>query len=189
MIALQCSVDLPRDYPMPRVLERIAADGVAHDAAPGLLWFAHAVRQAGADGATVHRYLMLSVWSNTSRLGAYLWDSGGFERVRAQYGHVDVALWPVAGLQVDRDALADADHLEVTTSPARPDSALSTIAEDASAASAKAMRSRDVSASLRCVDAASGATFGADLRRGLPRGDGGSVYALAHLAVPPAPTS
>ncbi|WP_084040061.1 DUF4865 family protein [Demequina sp. NBRC 110053] len=188
MIALQCSVDLPRDYSLARVRERIAAEGPSLREAAGLVWFAHAVREA-RDGATLQRYLQVSVWSNTSRMGAYLWDQGGFERVRAQYGRVDVALSSVAGLQIDRDRIADADHVEVTTTPARRDSALSTIAADARASAATAVRSRDVHAALRCVDAATGATFGADLRRGLPRGDAGTTYELVHLAVPAAPAA
>lgn len=187
MIALHWTVFLPRDYDLDRVRERVRAEAPTMDVAPGLVLFAHGLRAAGASGVAVHRYSTVSVWSNTSRMGAYLWDDGGFERVRAQYGAVDVRLWSIAGLQLDRSKLERADRMEVASGSARRDEPLSRLAGEARTHADRAMRSRDIHAAVRALDPASGAAFSVDLRSGISRNEEGLGYTLVHLSVPPPP--
>ncbi|GIG54522.1 DUF4865 family protein [Demequina activiva] len=187
MIVLHCSVALPRDYDMARVRSRIAADGPAMDAAAGLVLFAHGVREAGSGGVGAHRYSQVSVWANTSRMGAYLWGVGGLERVRAQYGRVEVTVSPVAGLQLDRAAMPSATILEIVDGVADADTPLSRLGEAAKDAAAKAIKSRDVHAAIRGLDAQTGRTWACDIRTGLPRDSDGESFELVHLSAPAQP--
>jgi len=185
MILMHSTVALPRDYSMDRVRERVAAQAPDLDAAPGLLLFAHGLRVAGEGGIGTHRLALAAVWSNTSRLAAYLWEPGGFERVRAQYGHAEVALRSVAGLQIDRSKADRADRLVVDTTPPAADTPLSGLGSQAKDGADKALRSRDVHAAVRGVDPGTGASVSIDVRTGLPRGGDGEVYELLHLSLPP----
>ncbi|WP_297081018.1 DUF4865 family protein [uncultured Demequina sp.] len=185
MILLHCSVSLPRDYSVDRVRERVAAQAPELDSAPGLLLFAHGLRVAGERGIGTHRLAMAAVWSNTSRLAAYLWEPGGLERVRAQYGSVDVSLWSIAGLQIDRAKTGRADRLVIQTSAPDADTPLSALGAQAKDAADKALRSRDVHAAARGVDPGRGCSLAVDLRTGLPRDGEDDAFELLHLSVPP----
>lgn len=163
---------------------RVADAAPDLDQASGLVMFAHGLREAGADGVTAHRYLLASVWANTARMSAYLWDEGGFERVRAQYGGAHVRTWPLAGLQLDRAALSRADRLEVGVGPPQADTALSVLAGRARDAADKAMSSKDIHAAVRGVDPGTGATLSIDVRTARSRDPQGADYELLHLSVP-----
>lgn len=187
MIALHCSISLPRDYDLARVRTRVAKEAPPYDDAAGLVLFAHAMREAGSGGVTAHRYTQVSVWANTSRMGAYLWGEGGLERVRAQYGQVQVAVRPIAGLQIDAAKLATADTLEISASPSDADTPLSVLGTRAKDGADKALSSRDVHAAARCLDAQTGVLHGYDLRTGLSRHGDGESFSLLHLSAPPRP--
>ena len=186
MIALRCSVTLPRDYDLARVRARIEKDAPQHDSAAGLVLLAHGVREAGTAGAGVHEYSQVSVWANTSRMGTYLWGEGGLERIRAQYGAIEVQLWPIAGLQMDRARMDAANTLELSEGTADRDSALSVLGSEAKGGAAKAIKSRDVHAAIRGLDAQTGRIWACDVRTGLSRSSDGTAFELAHLSMPPA---
>ena len=184
MIALHCTVTLPRDYDLDRVRARIAATAGEHDDATGLVLFAHGLREAGTAGIAAHRYALVSVWANTSRMGAYMWEEGGLERVRAQYGAITATLWPLAGLQIDRSRADTASTLEIGTGPANADAPLWRLGGAQKAAAARAMGSRDVHAAAHGIEAATGASWWCHVRTGRSRADEGESYALAHLSLP-----
>lgn len=72
MLMLQYQFNLPADYPMRIVRERIAARGPQFDTLSGLGWKAFLLRENGISGATDHQYAPLYLWPTPAAAAAFL---------------------------------------------------------------------------------------------------------------------
>lgn len=72
MLMLQYQFNLPADYAMRVVRERIAARGPQFDTLPGLGWKAFLLRENGVAGATDHQYAPLYLWPSAEAAAAFL---------------------------------------------------------------------------------------------------------------------
>lgn len=72
MLMTQYTFNLPADYPMRTIRERIATRGPQFDRLPGLGWKAFLLRENGVAGATDHQYAPLYLWPSPEAAAAFL---------------------------------------------------------------------------------------------------------------------
>lgn len=97
MLAMQYGFDLPDEFDMDAVRNRVAEIGSRFDGLPGLHLKAFLV--AGKTGSAPNRYAPFYLWRESAGMTAFLM-SESFRAVEAKYGRPMVRSWsPVAELQ------------------------------------------------------------------------------------------
>ena len=66
-------INLPTDYDMGIIRERVRTRGSALDDREGLVMKAYCVREAGVDGATGNQYAPFYLWADTAAAGQFHW--------------------------------------------------------------------------------------------------------------------
>jgi hypothetical protein len=83
------AIDLPADYDMARIRDRVAAKASHWDRRAGLLLKAFCVAERGRDGATRNRYAPFYLWRDPAELTTFL-TGGEYAALADSFGPVTV---------------------------------------------------------------------------------------------------
>jgi hypothetical protein len=90
-------IDLPSDYDMGIIRDRVRTRGHALDDRAGLWFKAYCVREVGVAGATANQYAPFYVWHDAGAAAEFLWGGGGFAGIVRDFARPQVDSWlPVA---------------------------------------------------------------------------------------------
>jgi ketosteroid isomerase-like protein len=183
MLALRYTVTLPRDYDMNRVRERIAARGGEFDSTEGLLFKAFCLSEAGVGDGAENSYSPFYVWTNTSRMGAFLWDHEGFGSFVKQFGRPRMETWAISSIQLNKAGMRGATAAQIT-STADNGAALDQVAERQKSDAIASHKQKGNVGAVRGVNLATGEAMAFDAYTAVPRTVAGRVYEVAHVSVP-----
>ncbi|MCX4986687.1 DUF4865 family protein [Streptomyces sp. NBC_00572] len=91
MHAMQYEINLPADYDMGIIRERVATKGHLLDAYPGLGLKAYLVRERG-DSSPVNQYAPFYLWATPEGMNSFLWGPG-FQGIVNDFGRPVVQHW------------------------------------------------------------------------------------------------
>lgn len=135
MLTLAYSIDLPDDYDMTIIDQRIAAGGPVTDALPGLLFKAYLTRHR--DDHARPCYAPFYVWHNEAAARDFL-TGPGFARLCRDFGRPQVTTTLVVQCRLD-EGWHEAQFARLERLPLTADSDLETLAErESDAADAQA---------------------------------------------------
>jgi hypothetical protein len=97
MYAMQYEINLPADYDMGIIRDRVARRGSALDGFAGLEFKAYLVRERSG-GAVTNAYAPFYVWNDIDGMRRFLWGGSGFAGVIASFGRPSVQDWTVAAI-------------------------------------------------------------------------------------------
>jgi len=129
MYAMQYVVDLPADYDMQVIRDRVARTGHLMDGYPGLGFKAFVVRDRAA-GAPVNQYAPFYVWQDVDGMRAFCWGEPGYSAIVGDFGRRPIRDWTVVDLVAGPAPPAQARALTVTTQALPPDVAPSQVVGD-----------------------------------------------------------
>lgn len=184
MLAIRYAIALPRDYDMSVIRERVATKGHALDDYAGLLFKAYCLSEVGINGATQNLYAPFYVWSNTSRMGQFLWGGDGFQGIERDFGRPAIDSWAVTSVHLTEGKLREARYATFATSIAAPATTLDEVAGQHKASASLAMARKDTAATVRGIDMGTGATMAFTVLSKLPRNSDVPVFEVAHVSVP-----
>ena len=95
MYAMQYPINLPADYDMQVIRDRVARNGAALDGFPGLRFKAYLIRER-AQGAPTNEYAPFYVWDDVDGMRRFLWGGAGFAGIVGSFGRPAVQDWTVA---------------------------------------------------------------------------------------------
>jgi len=104
MLAMSYQVTLPGSYDVDAFRQALDSTIEGWTTTEGLLFAAHGLTQANTPGATHHVYSPFFVWSNTSRMGTYLWGGEHFAQIEREFGRPSVQTWAVTSVQLGSPA-------------------------------------------------------------------------------------
>lgn len=107
-------IDLPTDYDMAIIRDRVRTRGYALDDRAGLWFKAYCVREVGVAGATANQYAPFYVWHDAGAAAEFLWGGGGFAGIVRDFARPRVDSW----LPVDV-AAGEAPHPAVAAAQLR----------------------------------------------------------------------
>lgn len=93
MIAMQYQINLPADYDMGIIRNRVARSGHLLDHYPGLGVKAFLIRERGFDGSSVNQYAPFYLWSDAAGAASFLWSGVGFTAIIRDFGRPVVQTW------------------------------------------------------------------------------------------------
>lgn len=108
---MQYPIDLPTDYDMGIIRERVRSRGNALDDRAGLLCKAYCIREHGVYGSRHNQYAPFYVWDDAAAAGEFLWSGGGFEGIVRDFARPRLLTWlpvTVAGGTAHREAVSRA---------------------------------------------------------------------------------
>jgi hypothetical protein len=184
MIAMQYQINLPADYDMGVIRDRVARTGHVLDRFEGLGQKAYLIRERGVDGSPVNQYAPFYLWADAAAAASFLWGGDGFDRIVRDFGRPVVQTWIGGTYQ------AGPDHAEPPSYAVRH---VERIAADADlaqvgAAAADTIRNRAGEAGLHSL------AYGIDprtwelatiaLHTSRPAAAGSELYQVLHLSAP-----
>ena len=110
-------IDLPADYDMGIIRDRVRTRGHALDDRAGLWFKAYCIREVGVHGSMQNQYAPFYLWHDAAAAAHFLWGGGGFAGIVRDFARPRVATWlPVAV------AASDTPQAAVTTAQVRTES-------------------------------------------------------------------
>jgi hypothetical protein len=107
-------IDLPTDYDMDIIRERVRTRGHALDDRAGLWFKAYCIREIGVHESAHNQYAPFYVWHDAAAAATFLWGGGGFDGIIRDFARPSVETWlPVAVAE------GEAPHPAVTTAELR----------------------------------------------------------------------
>ena len=93
----QYPIDLPADYDMGIIRERVRTRGHALDDRAGLWFKAYCIREVDVLGSRSNQYAPFYVWHDAAAAAEFLWGGGGFAGIVRDFARPRVDTWlPVA---------------------------------------------------------------------------------------------
>ena len=90
-------IDLPADYDMGIIRDRVRTRGHALDDRAGLWFKAYCIREVGVRGSAQNQYAPFYVWHDAAAAADFLWGGGGFAGIVRDFARPRVDTWlPVA---------------------------------------------------------------------------------------------
>ena len=115
-LVMHYPIDLPTDYDMGTIRERVRTRGGALDDRKGLLAKAYCVRQAGVDGSRANQYAPFYLWSDADAAADFLWGGTGFDGIIRDFGRPAVRTWVPAALAAGGRPAPEVTHAALRTS-------------------------------------------------------------------------
>jgi hypothetical protein len=97
MYAMQYEINLPADYDMGIVRDRVARRGSALDGFAGLRFKAYLIRER-VRGEATNAYAPFYVWDDIDGMRRFLWGGAGFAGIVSSFGRPCVQDWTVAAV-------------------------------------------------------------------------------------------
>jgi hypothetical protein len=98
MYAMQYAVQLPADYDMQIIRDRVAANGHRLDGFPGLRFKAYAIRER-AEGDPGNEYAPFYVWDDIDGMRAFCWGEPGYSSIVRDFGRHPIQDWTVVRVE------------------------------------------------------------------------------------------
>ncbi len=108
-------INLPTDYDMGIIRERVRTRGSALDDREGLVMKAYCVREAGVDGATGNQYAPFYLWADTAAAGQFHWGGTGFSGIVRDFGRPAVLTWLPVAVTTGGASKAEVTHARLRT--------------------------------------------------------------------------
>lgn len=90
-------IDLPTDYDMDVIRDRVRTRGHALDNRAGLWFKAYCIREVSVYASMHNQYAPFYVWHDAAAAAAFLWGGGGFAGIVRDFARPRVDTWlPVA---------------------------------------------------------------------------------------------
>lgn len=116
MYAMQYAVQLPADYDMQIIRDRVTNTGHLLDGFPGLKFKAYLLREK-ANGAPGNEYAPFYVWDDIDGMRAFCWGDLGYSSIVRDFGRRPIQDWTVVNVTNGPAHLKDAKSLALTTHP------------------------------------------------------------------------
>ena len=97
MYAMQYAINLPADYDMRIIRDRVAETGHLMDGFTGLEFKAYLIREK-AEGATRNAYAPFYVWRDIDGMRSFCWGEPGYSAIVRDFGRQPIQDWTVAQL-------------------------------------------------------------------------------------------
>lgn len=114
MYAMQYAINLPADYDMRIIRDRVAATGRLMDDFAGLEFSACLIREK-ARGATRNAYAPFYVWRDIDGMRSFCWGESGYSSIVRDFGRRPIQDWTVAQLVPGPVPYAGARSLTMST--------------------------------------------------------------------------
>ena len=183
MYAMQYEINLPTDYDMGIIRNRVETLGDRTDDFDGLGIKAYLV-QDRANGAVVNQYAPFYLWNDPAGMSRFLWGGGFFTGICKSFGRPLVSHWTGVdvrpGAAVDQPALAATKHVQLIppdVDPAEPVAAAVALLE-------KTVGLGGVHSSAIAVDPSRWELVHFTLWSGEPGIVPGTRYQVLHLSTP-----
>jgi len=111
---IQYPINLPADYDMEIIRERVRTRGHALDDRAGLWFKAYCIREVGVHESEQNQYAPFYLWHDAAVAGEFLWGGGGFAGIVRDFGRPAVETWIPVGV-----AEGESPHPAVTTAELR----------------------------------------------------------------------
>lgn len=89
-VALHYPINLPADYDMAIIRERIRTRGHALDDRKGLVLKAYCLREVGVDDSRINQYAPFYLWDSAAAAADFLWGGAGFGGIVDDFGRPTV---------------------------------------------------------------------------------------------------
>lgn len=86
-------IDLPTDYDMGVIRDRVRTRGHALDDRAGLWFKAYCIREVGVHGSAHNQYAPFYVWHDARAAAEFLWGGGGFAGIVRDFARPRVDTW------------------------------------------------------------------------------------------------
>lgn len=180
MYAMQYSINLPADYDMGIIRDRVARTGAAMDGFPGLRFKAYLIRER-VMGQPTNEYAPFYVWDDIDGMRRFLWGGVGFAGIVTSFGRPPVLDWTVAevveGPAHDREPTWATRDLTPLPEGAVPD-----LAVPAAVARARSSWSDTTHTSVVAVDTTTWTVCQFQLHTRRPDDSDGELYEVLHLS-------
>lgn len=110
MYAMQYSVQLPTDYDMQIIRDRVTSKGHLLDGFSGLRFKAYLIREK-AKGAPGNEYAPFYVWNDIDGMRAFCWGEPGYSSIVRDFGRHPIQDWTIVDVARGPANVADAKSL------------------------------------------------------------------------------
>ncbi len=179
----QYPIDLPTDYDMSIIKERIRTRGSALDGRVGLVAKAYCVREFGIDGSTSNQYAPFYLWDNINAAADFFWRRAGFEGIVRDFGRPSVKTWLPQTVMFGAAPPNAVEYASVQVSPVSADVDLLSLAADLRERTVEQAASANVHLAVAGIDPATWTVvkFASSVE---PLVGHGLVYRVLHVSQP-----
>ncbi len=114
MYAMQYAINLPADYDMQIIRDRVAETGHLMDGFAGLEFKTYLIREK-AEGATRNAYAPFYVWRDIDGMRSFCWGELGYSAIVRDFGRQPIQDWTVAQLVPGPAPYTDTRSLTMST--------------------------------------------------------------------------
>jgi len=119
-VALHYPINLPADYDMAIIRERIRTRGHALDDRKGLMLKAYCLREVGVDESRVNQYAPFYLWDSAAAAADFLWGGAGFGGIVDDFGRPTVLTWLPAAIAPGPAAKVEVSNAVLIRQPIPP---------------------------------------------------------------------
>lgn len=128
-LMMRYPIDLPTDYDMGIIHDRVATKGHLLDDRAGLSCKAYCIREAGIAGSQHNQYAPFYIWHDSAAASEFLWQGGGFDGIVRDFGRPHVDTWLPAAMGAGDVDAADVSAARLRTSSIPRDADLREVAD------------------------------------------------------------
>jgi len=114
MYSMQYCIQLPADYDMEIIRDRVRRTGHLMDGYPGLEFKAYLIQEK-AKGAMENCYAPFYVWNDTEGMRSFCWGEPGYSSIVRDFGRHPIQDWTVHKLVKGTTPLTQARSLNIQT--------------------------------------------------------------------------
>ncbi|WP_306839270.1 DUF4865 family protein [Catenuloplanes nepalensis] len=184
---MQYRLNLPADYDIDIIRQRIASAGPLFDHTPGLGLKAFMLREKGVDGSPLHQYAPFYLWADSAAAATFLWDGGGFARVVASFGRPVVQTWIGGGYHRAAAFTQPITHAVRRVAPIPADADPAETATVVGAAVRDRLAEPGLHSIAWAVDPRTWESMTFALHAGRPDPSDGELYQVPHVSAPHEP--
>ncbi|WP_229795694.1 DUF4865 family protein [Saccharothrix coeruleofusca] len=181
---MQYRINLPADYDMGIIRDRVERRGSAMDRFPGLRFKAYLIRERRR-GEPTNEYAPFYVWDDIEGMRRFLWGGAGFAGIVASFGRPAVQDWTVAAV-LDGPSRHHAPRWASRTTTPLPGRAVPEEAVPAAISELRAGLAPEVHSAVLAVDVTTWSLCAFTLLTRSPEVGEAETYELLHLSTGPA---
>jgi hypothetical protein len=191
-LVMQYLIDLPADYDMSIIRERVRSRGSALDDRKGLSCKAYCIREIGVDGSPVNQYAPFYLWDDSAAAADFLWGGAGFGGIIGSFGRPVVHTWIPAAVTAGLVPGTEVTRAWLRTTRIMRGTNLDAAADQLGARTRRREADPCVHAAIAGIDpttweAVEFITAGGAGSRPLPGGADTATFSVLHISQPGAP--
>ena len=183
MYAMQYEIDLPADYDMAIIRERVRSRGSLLDALSGLGLKAYCVRERGVHGSLVNTYAPFYLWNSTAAMSAFL-SGAGFRGLCDSFGRPAVHHWLGTGFAAGAARASTPRFATRSIELLAPDADVGLLVERATLALREQVRDDNAHSGAVAIDPHRWELVHFTLWREWPIANADVIYQVLHLSSP-----